>query len=318
MCIAVGTALVDFPPDRQGVKVCYLTELHSHEVDEWPVVAGATDSRLGYGRTTGANGDTQEGDWPAARRACLGCRVGAHSRKRNRMTILVGIVGSDGILLATDRRRTIPAQNEQQFDDHADIYKIKFLEKHKVAYAGVGDGATKAVGRRLSEWLTDGRFDFSSFEAIEISLMTIADETTREEIKKSPTPAHFDDSLNRSLLGVFYGGQVPEPQLWMSKSFADLQMRTALVARQSIGAIGNRARFFDAYLRGNLPVERLIFLASHIVLTAHRFDKQFISGLDVAIFQKSHYHELTEKEKARLRQRSERLDKLIQTELSLE
>jgi hypothetical protein len=70
------------------------------------------------------------------------------------MTIVVGMVGSDGIVLATDRRRTIPATNEAQYDDYADIRKVVHLADHKISYAGVGDQTTKAVGKHFATLLS--------------------------------------------------------------------------------------------------------------------------------------------------------------------
>ena len=62
-------------------------------------------------------------------------------------------------------------------------------------------------------------------------------------------------------------------------------------------------------------MERLIFLASHIVLNASRFDPAMIEGLDVAIFGRDGLRLLDETQKDALRGRSRELDNLIRQKI---
>jgi hypothetical protein len=231
-------------------------------------------------------------------------------QKLRRMTILVGMVGSDGILLATDQRTTRTASNETEFDDHADIRKIIVFEKHKVASSRVGDPVSMMVTNRIKSALDSQTFDFS---AVWPHLIYIAEAVVREENAKRD----FDPSMNRTLLIVFYGEQSPEfPQLWrlrISPPYPAAELVTGITIN---GAIGNRARFFDYYFEDNTSVHTLQFLAAHIVLMANRFDPLMIRGLDIALFDKTGVRLLDEHQKSALRKRSSALDALIRAQLS--
>src|SRR5258708_36961919 len=84
-----------------------------------------------------------------------------HERKLRRMTILVGMIGSDGIVLAADQRLTQNAEDEKEFDDHEGICKIVHLEKYRVAYARVGDYISRMVGDKLTVELDRGVLDLA-------------------------------------------------------------------------------------------------------------------------------------------------------------
>jgi hypothetical protein len=234
-------------------------------------------------------------------------------RKLRRMTILVGMVGSDGIVLAADQCTASLGLTETTIDDQQDICKIVNLEKHQVAYARVGDHVSKEVGRKLSRELDLGDFDFNT---IDLCLEGIAAETISTESEK--TGKGFDTNLIRSLLVVFYGARVPEPQLWRV-SISPPYPSTEEIKKIAIsGADGNLARFLGSYYRresSRLPVRSLAFLASHIVLTAGRFDPRMIGGLDVALFENGQCKFLSEQAIDDLTIRSRGLDKLIRSEL---
>jgi hypothetical protein len=112
-------------------------------------------------------------------------------RKLRRMTILVGMVGSDGIILAADQRLTQPAQDEKQFDQHDGICKIVNVEKHKIAYARVGDYASRTVGDRIVTTLDSDAFGAFDYSNIRLSLIDIAEATIKDENAKLP-PYHFN------------------------------------------------------------------------------------------------------------------------------
>jgi hypothetical protein len=119
---------------------------------------------------------------------------------------------------------------------------------------------------------------------------------------------HFDDTILRSLLFVFYG--LPEVELW-SLSILRRCRAERIRAIAVRGALGNRARYFDSYFEPNLPIDKLAFLASHIVLTANLFEPSFIEGLDVAFFGHSGLRWLPETAKSDIRKRSKALNMAI-------
>jgi 20S proteasome alpha/beta subunit len=59
-------------------------------------------------------------------------------RKMNSMTILVGMVGSDGIIIAADKKAV-------QSGDSRLVAEINTDEKHKAVFAWAGDSVTQSV-----------------------------------------------------------------------------------------------------------------------------------------------------------------------------
>jgi hypothetical protein len=229
--------------------------------------------------------------------------------KLRRMTILVGMIGSDGIVLAADQRQSRVARDENEFDDYADIRKITILDKHKVASARVGDQVSMIVSDRISAELDSGSFDFL---AMRLHLMEIAELVVKAEEAKPG----FDPYQDRTLLIVFYGNQRPEfPQLWRLRISPPSPAAEPITGITISGAIGNRARFFDHYFKDNASIQTLKFLAAHIVLMAHKFDQSLIRGLDVGLFDSNGLRLISEAEKDELRQNSQALDRSIERQI---
>jgi hypothetical protein len=237
--------------------------------------------------------------------------------KLRRMTILVGMVGSDGIVFAADQCMVRPAANVAEYDDIALVGKLEYLERHQVAYAGVGDQYTRQVESALSDSLDENRFDFGN---IRRSLELLAVDTLREERAKnekyySPEEDRDIPDRPRALMVVFHGVQVADRQLW-SLSVDPVRSYAYRVDGCRIsGAIGNLARFFAQYYRPGIPIGALSVLASHIVLSANRFDSLMIKGLDIASFGSAGFHRFDESEKASLRSGHQELDNDIRKRL---
>ena len=225
------------------------------------------------------------------------------------MTIALGMVGADGILLAADQLLVQDDPwNEKTFDEHEGICKIRVSEKCFVACVRVGDYVTKAVADRFLEQLESKEFDSSDTTR---QLEKIAHDILAQEMEKLPQPV----MCNRSLLIVFYGQ--PNPQLWR------LRISPPRIAAEYIptitiaGAHGNRGRFFDHYYKDHMPIEKLTFLAGHIVLSAAVFDSAMIRGLDVALFRANGEHSLlTGQEKQLIREQSSALTALMHERLT--
>src|ERR1019366_1480558 len=94
-----------------------------------------------------------------------------------------------------------PARSAAEYDDRMDTCKIVHLQKHKVAYAGVGDSVTRDVGRELSAILDSDGFDFGYIAG---SLEQVAKDVVNRAKAETEPPDVFDDDRPRSLLIVFY------------------------------------------------------------------------------------------------------------------
>lgn len=233
----------------------------------------------------------------------------AQIRKLKRMTLLVGMVASDGLLLAADKARVRSANNETQMDDKMLGRKITHLEKHKVVYAVAGDELTDAFGIALLDALDNGSIEFDG--GLERSLIAVVQ-------RKIAELGHISGELiERTAMVVFYGAPFPEAQLWRVRIRAN-PAATRVDQIAIAGGEGNAARFFGSYYEPDLPIRRLLPLASHIVLMGHRIDSLMVEGLDIATFDSDGFHLFTEDQKTPLRQRSKTLDALTGKQLLAE
>lgn len=217
------------------------------------------------------------------------------------MTLLVGLVGNDGIVLAADKCLIEFAEKENDCNDVVGGRKIFQLEGHKAVYAYVGDWATLLVGRELTLCLDDGRFNYRD---IRTSLEEIAAKGFRDAVNFVPQRP-FSADIRRQILAVFYGAEVSEPQLW-GVTIGRIPSAAQVDGISIAGAMGNTARFFAHYFEYNRPVANLTRLAAHVVLMGHK--DGFIDGLDVVTVCGGTLQWYTEDEKEPLRKLSEGLD----------
>jgi 20S proteasome alpha/beta subunit len=222
-------------------------------------------------------------------------------RKMRRMTLIVGAVGKDGIVLAADINAVEFSETDGIFDDVMGIAKIDHLAVHHVAVGFAGDGISERFGSRLRAFLdrnASAPFDIkTSLEAVATESMT-------------SVSSGGNARLPRRILAVFYGEQVGEhPQLW----WVDLKPAGTSDVRRIkdmavVGAQGNPARFFRKYYDSSAPITKLAQLSAHIVLAGHKWDN-LINGLEVALISRqSGYRELSESEKEEIKANYKKLD----------
>jgi 20S proteasome alpha/beta subunit len=226
-----------------------------------------------------------------------------------RMTLLVGLVGRDGIVLAADTILLEPRLNSDDIDERIDGRKIVCLEKHGIAYAAAGDRLAQSVGKELEKDLDDKKF---KFDAICGCLASIANRTITEEFNRTAQITFAD----RKLLVVFCGNQVSESQLWrVDIKASNGSEADPIYGRETAGARGNAARFFQCYFEPNLPVKNLKSLAAQIILAGHSWSPD-IDGLDMLVASKHlGLKWLDEEEKSALRKRFRKLDDTIRKSL---
>ncbi len=219
------------------------------------------------------------------------------------MTLIVGAIARDGIVLAADKRAVSFAENETEVDDLGWCRKLFQVEPYNVAYGLAGDETTIKVGRELCDWLTAGIFNFGDIES---TLKSIANKTLLD--------IGIPDRIRRTMLVAFYGDQVRERQLW----HLDISYNASLAAREegikTTGAFGNRGRFLEHYWKRDYGINELTVIASMIVLAGHKADSS-IAGLDVAICDGLGFHWLTEEEVNELHQKWDAVDSAIRSQI---
>jgi hypothetical protein len=180
------------------------------------------------------------------------------------MTLLVGMVGSDGIVLAADTKGVEFAQEEGHGDAYTNVFKI-VPESLGMVYAFAGDWMSQAVGSEIDLRLKAKEFKFATIKS--------ALENAANDRAWMIGSERLTDRRKRSLMVAFYGEEVSVPQLWT----LDIQAKPNCVATRVEtveigGSPGNLARFFGNYFERGLPVARLKFLAAHIILAANKVD----------------------------------------------
>jgi hypothetical protein len=205
------------------------------------------------------------------------------------------------------RFRSLCSLDLAGFSDRLLGRKIFHLEQHGISNAVAGDELTDEIGYKMHKYLNDGGLRLSN---ISECLQKMVDQAVPEIRKENTVPKEVTE---RTMLIVFHGSQLPVPQLWrlrISPSISAKQVTGITVA----GGIGNSARFFENYFQPNLPADRLVLLAAHIILTGGRIVPTMVKGLDIALFQ-SGVRFLSEDEKDHLRKQSQELDALIRAQI---
>jgi hypothetical protein len=228
-------------------------------------------------------------------------------QKLRRMTLIVGIFCTDGIILAADKNALSPPSEYDKPDTLDDIFgvrKIRHVEKHKLAYAFAGDELAIDVGNELFEQRNDWSQDSNIGSRLQELARTAYNNGSPKFLQRgwNPQPAEF--------LIAFYGWH----QLWHLSVGVSVNRAVGIDGMKVSGAKGNAARFFIQYYDRVLPIRSSKFLAAHTVLAGHRIDGT-IDGLDMAVMNGNGFHWLEEGEKNKLRKRSERLDQSIRKQL---
>jgi hypothetical protein len=213
------------------------------------------------------------------------------------VTFQIGMVGSDGVLLASDRlvTRFIPHRATSE------IVKIVVREDLGLAYCCSGDDSfANRVRIILDAHLGKKAIPIESHlsEGIEV--------------------ARRGGNLGQGSVLIAYltPRKVYLYQLEMTQKPPDFAC--AVLDRWSIGDQTNAAVFFsEQYLPKSPPppVASLVSLAAHTVLMAHARNPTGVGGLDITVCTMDGFYSLPEKELSALRQKSSALDSDIRSRL---
>jgi hypothetical protein len=234
------------------------------------------------------------------------------------MTLLVGMIGTDGIVFAADELLVGEAQHGTRYDDRVFIQKIQHLQAHRVVFAGVGDDTTRRVEDRLLSVLDEG-FDFTNVKRSLERITKDALKAVREKAELDYPDAEdrravLNEHLPRAILIVFYGDQLPERQLW-SVFISDPPAVFQITGYRVSGGLGNIGRFFADYYQSGTPVSSLKRMAAYTVLAGKRFDSAMIGGLQLAVIDGGGLHYADETERTALREEYRRLNDVVRDHL---
>lgn len=197
------------------------------------------------------------------------------------MTMQVGMVGTDGIVLAGDTRRTKPPKVSLERPWVAGRYgengtKITVSKESRIAVSSALclDTAERIAGKIVTA------LDISNSGLLRPSIEAIAKETFEANEKESfnnivvvsvePRPRMF------RVADVKVGGE------WTV--YCQELQRLAIAGDTVNAAIFWAERYYNQYLHAEKrPVKDLIPLAAHLIVCAHSLNTATVSGLEIAV-----------------------------------
>jgi hypothetical protein len=218
------------------------------------------------------------------------------------MTFQIGMVGSDGIIIASDRRCCYPGC---PYTDASLTDKITVVESKKLAYCCAGDQLCIAAAKRIVGQIDEQQGDLEIKSWFETCAVEVVKAERERQQSVGMQPGEIPPRGGSILLA--YCKSVP-PALWRIEiPVGPPPWAQKIENKNRIGDSSTPACFFsERYYRGR-PVDELIFLAAHTVLTAGAMNPAGIGGLDVVLCKPSGFEVLPAERIAVLNAQSERL-----------
>jgi hypothetical protein len=217
------------------------------------------------------------------------------------MTFQIGMVGNDGILLASDQLATYSG-NSYQYSDTSRMRKIAITQTGRIAYCCAGDRLSIVTGAAIANSI-DQLDEYSAsvkdcvVQAVySSSTPVIAGECKQPDGNAEPLRGGSILVATCKPLGLWRIDVIP----------GKLPIVVPILDKAKIGDSNTAAPFFTESYYSNRPVEELLFLAAHTVLTAGAMS-QWVKGLDIVLCKPSGCKMLTGQRIEELTLRSETL-----------
>ena len=207
------------------------------------------------------------------------------------MTFQVGMVGTNGILLASDKLAVQFGIPGQSYRDPFQTDKIVAVGHQEIAYCCAGDRLSTIVGKAITEdgavrekagrvpldrLMSDLQMDFG--RAVEVIACEAVSQSKLDFADKEP----WDRPKGGSLLLAYCR---PEPmELWkLDVQAQGMPHANRIRNKCRIGDSTTPASFFSECYYHNVPIEDLILLAAHTVFTAGAMNPDGVDGLDILL-----------------------------------
>jgi len=216
------------------------------------------------------------------------------------MTLQVALVGTDGIVLASDRK-TVISGNVNQSSDRS---KILFDPGQEIAIAHSHCEISKKVARLILSSNAPMKERLSAQK-----LRSFASEAWDQEAWKSLDMHGELIIVSKADLGqILYVNLKPFVSANTLVLDADREVtRDKICAGDSL----NSAIFFSERYHEQKPIAELVFLAAHVIRSGHRLNSGGIDGLEVVKCTSKGFDRLSESSIQELIKRSDGLDKRI-------
>jgi hypothetical protein len=215
------------------------------------------------------------------------------------VTLQVALIGTDGIVLASDRR-AVDSFHQIQTTSLTTKTIIRPDYKMAVAFSGNLKLSGAVAGKVIdSEFIIDPEKQRREIEDL-----------AREVCERDED--YRDSSQDGEVLIVSVYGSRALHTLQLNPKYPKLSQ---IFDKTVAGLMANTACFFaERYYRNSL-VDDLVFLAAHTILQASKLDEKRIKGLEIITCTDNRIRRLPEDRIANLTARSEALDAKIQAGL---
>jgi 20S proteasome alpha/beta subunit len=222
--------------------------------------------------------------------------MGFISPEESPMTMQIGIVGSDCVVLASDL---------QWFDETGtrvtyNSSKIVFDSTKGIAVGCSGSSISRIVQNRIVEDLAPNDFEFP-YQPIKRIVQSVL---TKVSYRDTQWLIVLDTKPRARLFSLQTQGS--RPDLF---DFIEVSNKTYA------GDAKNPAVFFSEAYYDRGPVEQLEMLAAHVILTAPRLNNAGIGGLEILVCDKSGFRMLSPDKIQELEMRSSALHETIRNGL---
>ncbi|MGA8267232.1 MAG: hypothetical protein WB787_05695 [Candidatus Acidiferrales bacterium] len=216
------------------------------------------------------------------------------------MTLQVALVGTDGIVLASDLKI-----NSREANFNSSCLRSKILVNHerKIAACWSHD---KDVSMELAERVISGMTD-SDFEYPHHPVNVLA----KQILDAARGPYDTQHEIEIAVVTL-----ADPPRAYEINAKGDGNYICERCPDQIVfGHRANPARFFLERYYQRLPIAKLLALAAHVVVNAGRINPRGIEGLEIVLCTKEGFHRLSEQETDALTRWSDELDSKIMQQL---
>lgn len=221
------------------------------------------------------------------------------------MTMQVGMVGTDGVLIASDTKwHTVPRVPRDKFwlTGRYTFNRTKIIISHERGVAiscAVNMETAEHVAREIIRTLPDPNLadPIPHIKAIGQRVLDVA-QTGRQDATCLIALMHPIPQLLLFTFGVFEGIRGPVCQRMDDRAFA--------------GDNVNPAMFWAERYYKKLPVKELVPLAAHLIITAHHLNNGSIGGLEIVFCDQSGFHRLSDDSILELEAKSREWDTQIE------
>jgi len=218
------------------------------------------------------------------------------------MTFQIGMLGSDGVLLASDTLYTHPGKLPGSRRTY-NAKKILIREDEAMAYCSSGDDVSAKAAELHSNSTT-----VEIYQSMVMSRTTAIEKYSTIENKNGNHGTVL--AAHRTATGV---------ELWYMDVSSQAQLPISIPSHICAGDQQNPAAFLiERYFPKDrrLPIRDLIFLAAHTVLMASKFSSG-VGGLQILLGRPAGFEALSDEDISALKERSRKLDAEITASLGL-